>query len=167
MNNIKKFESMINLIRQIPEEEAPKGLVDRVCSSLQPKKLSVWKRIYRSVMTPCEISFTPGKLIPVAAACTVLFFVVFSFLTHFDHILTHLDRIVPHHADPDAACVGRAVRALVSDRTTSVDLAVAGDDVVVSDVGPLAFLDVPSADVGDGGLERRCAVVDCDLGRFA
>ncbi len=78
MNNIRKFENMINLIRQIPEEEPPRGLVDNVCGSLQPKRLPTWKKIYRAIMTPYEISFTPAKLIPVAAGCVFLFFVVFT-----------------------------------------------------------------------------------------
>ncbi|MBW1815203.1 MAG: isoamylase early set domain-containing protein, partial [Deltaproteobacteria bacterium] len=43
--------------------------------SLQPKRLSFWKKAYRKAFTPRTVSFTPGRLIP--AAVTVGLFLIF------------------------------------------------------------------------------------------
>lgn len=74
MNHLKEFEALIKLIRQMPAQDPPKGFADSVTSQLQPKQLPFWKRAYRAAFTPKTISFTPGRLIPLAAAVMALFF---------------------------------------------------------------------------------------------
>jgi len=75
MNTEKEFADLIQMIKQIPVEDPPQNFADRITGRLQPKHLSFWKQVYRKACTPRTVSFTPVKLIPVAAAIAILFFV--------------------------------------------------------------------------------------------
>jgi len=76
MNKEKEFESLIQLIEDMPPMAPPDDFTDRVMENLAPKRLSFWKKVYRKTFTPTTISFTPGKLIPSAVAVMALFFVL-------------------------------------------------------------------------------------------
>jgi hypothetical protein len=54
------------LIYLIPDSEAPAGLTESILSSLEPKIVPGWLRIYRWALRPRTVTFQPLKLVPAA-----------------------------------------------------------------------------------------------------
>ncbi len=58
-------------IQEMPDLEPPTRLLFSVMESLQPKRLSWWRRIYRWAQTPKTITLTPVTLAPLAASLMI------------------------------------------------------------------------------------------------
>ncbi|MEJ2233073.1 MAG: glycogen-binding domain-containing protein [Syntrophobacterales bacterium] len=54
------------LIYRMPDREAPAGLTESILSSLEPKIVPGWLRIYRWALRPRTVTFQPLKLVPAA-----------------------------------------------------------------------------------------------------
>ena len=54
------------LIYRMPDREAPAGLTESILSSLEPKIVPGWLRIYRWALRPRTVIFQPLKLVPAA-----------------------------------------------------------------------------------------------------
>jgi hypothetical protein len=54
------------LIYRMPDREAPAGLTESILSSLVPKTVPGWLRIYRWTLRPRTVTFQPLKLVPAA-----------------------------------------------------------------------------------------------------
>jgi hypothetical protein len=55
------------LIYRMPDREAPAGLTESILSSLEPKTVPGWVRIYRwALLRPRTVTFQPLKLVPAA-----------------------------------------------------------------------------------------------------
>lgn len=53
-------------IYSMPDREAPPGLTESILSSLEPKTVPGWLRIYRWTLRPRTVTFQPLKLVPAA-----------------------------------------------------------------------------------------------------
>jgi hypothetical protein len=51
------------LLYRMPDREAPTGLTESILSSLEPKTVPGWMRIYRWALRPRTITFEPLKLV--------------------------------------------------------------------------------------------------------
>ena len=65
-------EHLIGMLRRMPEHDPPRDLTSRVMASLQPKRVSLWRRLYLLVRTPREITVTPYRLAAAMAACVLI-----------------------------------------------------------------------------------------------
>jgi hypothetical protein len=54
------------LIYRMPDREAPAGLTESILSSLEPKIVPGWLRVYRWALRPRTVTFQPLKLVPAA-----------------------------------------------------------------------------------------------------
>lgn len=90
MDHEKKYNHLIDLLGQLPEETPSPGFTGRVLGSLEPKKAAWWKKVFLMAVTPRTVSFTPVKLVPVAAVCLALI-VLFSI---------HVIPVMNFHDDP-------------------------------------------------------------------
>jgi len=54
------------LLYRMPDREAPTGLTESILSSLEPKTVPGWMRIYRWARRPRTVTFQPLKVIPSA-----------------------------------------------------------------------------------------------------
>ncbi|UCE83297.1 MAG: glycogen-binding domain-containing protein, partial [Deltaproteobacteria bacterium] len=54
------------LIYRMPDREAPAGLTESILSSLKPKTVPGWLRIYRWALRPLTVTFQPLKMVPAA-----------------------------------------------------------------------------------------------------
>ncbi len=61
-----------NMIREMPEYDPPSFLVEEIISSLEPKKLSWWQKIYIWLTSSHSITVSPLKLVPAAAIMMVI-----------------------------------------------------------------------------------------------
>jgi hypothetical protein len=52
------------LIQHMPDRKAPAGLTESILSSLEPKTVPGWLRLYRWVLKPRTVTFHPLKLVP-------------------------------------------------------------------------------------------------------
>ena len=59
-------------IRRLPDLEPPPNLLRSVMSSIQPKRLSGWRRLSLWVRSPKTITWTPLRVIPVAMVVLVV-----------------------------------------------------------------------------------------------
>ena len=60
-------------IRRLPDLEPPPNLLGSVMRSIQPKRLSRWRRISLWARSPKTITWTPFRVIPVAVAVLIVF----------------------------------------------------------------------------------------------
>jgi hypothetical protein len=67
------------LIYRMPEREVPAGLTESILSSLEPKNVPGWLRIYRWALRPRTVTFQPLKLIPTAMVLVVVLAIAFHF----------------------------------------------------------------------------------------
>jgi hypothetical protein len=67
------------LIHRMPDREAPAGLTDSILSSLEPKTLPAWVRIYRWVLKPRTVTFQPLKVVPAAMVLLLGLAIIFQF----------------------------------------------------------------------------------------
>ena len=54
------------LIYRMPDREVPAGLTESILSSLKPKTVTGWLRIYRWALRPRTVTFQPLKMVPAA-----------------------------------------------------------------------------------------------------
>jgi len=59
-------------IRRLPDLEPPPNLLRSVMSSIQPKRLSGWRRLSLWVRSPKTITWTPLRIIPAAMVVLVV-----------------------------------------------------------------------------------------------
>ena len=97
MKEEKEFRDLVEMIMRMPEEQPPPGFADSVVSSLQPKKLSLWKKLYRKALTPRTITFIPAKLLPAVAVSLALFLALLfnNYPIHRSQVETGNYRLVP------------------------------------------------------------------------
>jgi hypothetical protein len=67
------------LIYRLPDREAPSGLAESILSSLEPKTVPGWRRIYRWVLRPRTVTFQPFKLVPVAMVLLLVLAIAIQF----------------------------------------------------------------------------------------
>jgi hypothetical protein len=67
------------LIYRMPEREAPAGLTASILSSLEPKTVPGWLRIYRWALRPRTVTFQPLKMVPAATVLVLGLVVVLQF----------------------------------------------------------------------------------------
>jgi hypothetical protein len=67
------------LIRRLPDREAPAGLAESILSSLEPKTVPGWRRIYRWVLRPRTVTLQPLRLVPAAMVLLLLLAIAFHF----------------------------------------------------------------------------------------
>jgi hypothetical protein len=68
-----------SLLYHMPDREAPAGLAESILSSLEPKTVSGWRRIYRWALRPRTVTFQPLKLVPAAMVLLLLLAIAFQF----------------------------------------------------------------------------------------
>jgi hypothetical protein len=61
-----ELRALKRLIYRMPDREAPAGLTESILSSLEPKTVPGWMRIYRWALRPRTVTFQPLKIIPSA-----------------------------------------------------------------------------------------------------
>lgn len=62
-----QMRQIASWIEKLPDVAPPSNLVPSVMQVLQPKKISLWRGLYRWATTMKSFSFTPLQLAPVAA----------------------------------------------------------------------------------------------------
>jgi hypothetical protein len=67
------------LIYRMPDREAPAGLAESILSSLEPKTVPAWLRIYRWALRPRTVTFQPLKLVPAAMVLVLVLVIAFQF----------------------------------------------------------------------------------------
>ena len=67
------------LIYRMPDREAPAGLTESILSSLEPKTVPGWVRIYRWALRPRTVTFQPLKLVPAAMVLVLGLAIAFQF----------------------------------------------------------------------------------------
>ena len=67
------------LIYRMPDREAPAGLTESILSSLEPKPVPGWVRIYRWALRPRTVTFQPLKLVPAAMVLVLGLAIAFQF----------------------------------------------------------------------------------------
>jgi hypothetical protein len=65
-NENQEILALKRLIHSMPEKEAPAGLTESILSSLEPKIVPGWLRVYRWALRPRTVTFQPLKLVPAA-----------------------------------------------------------------------------------------------------
>ncbi len=78
MNHKKDHFNLAALLRNLPEEDLPRDLTPLVMESLQPKTVSMWRRLYLLVRTPRMVNITPYRLAGAVAACVLIIALVFQ-----------------------------------------------------------------------------------------
>ena len=78
MDEKKKEQQLIDILRSLPERELPHDLTPAVLRSLSPKKVSLTRRLLLIVRTPRIITVTPLRLAYVAMACMFIWAAVLN-----------------------------------------------------------------------------------------
>ena len=71
--------SLKRLLYRMPDRETPAGLAQSILSSLEPKTVPAWLRIYRWTLRPRTVTFQPLKLLPTAMVILVGLAIAFHF----------------------------------------------------------------------------------------
>ena len=67
------------LLYRMPDREVPAGLAQSILSSLEPKTVPAWVRIYRWALRPRTVTFQPLKLLPTAMVVLAGLAIAFHF----------------------------------------------------------------------------------------
>jgi hypothetical protein len=59
-------------IRDLPALEPPDILLESVMHAVRTRELPIWTRLFRWSKAPCSVTFTPLRLVPVAALLIVV-----------------------------------------------------------------------------------------------
>ena len=80
-NNDEDQELLVlkRLIYRMPDKEAPPGLTESILSSLEPKTVPRWLRIYRWALRPRTVTFQPLRMVPAAMVFALLLVVALQF----------------------------------------------------------------------------------------
>jgi hypothetical protein len=63
---------LARMLHMMPDREPPPDLAEAVVQSVEPKRISIWRRVYLWANTPRSITFSPIKLIPATAVIVLL-----------------------------------------------------------------------------------------------
>lgn len=65
--NMEELVGIAQMLKQMPDQDPPHDLVSKVLRSVEPKKNSLWTRLYQWLRMPRSIRIVPMKLIPAGA----------------------------------------------------------------------------------------------------
>ena len=71
--------SLKRLIYRMPDREVPAGLTESILTSLEPKTVPGWVRVYRWALRPRTVTFQPLKLVPAAMVLVLGLAIAFQF----------------------------------------------------------------------------------------
>jgi hypothetical protein len=63
---------LTRMLRDMPDRQPPQDLAKAILRSLQPKQISIWRRLYLWAITPRSVNISPIKLIPATAVAIAL-----------------------------------------------------------------------------------------------
>ncbi|MDQ7032379.1 MAG: glycogen-binding domain-containing protein [Desulfonauticus sp.] len=82
-------------LKNLPDREPPSDLADKIIQSLEPKKLSFWKKLYVWLITPKAITISPLKLAPALALSLLLIWLAFGNFFSGSQVFKNTQKLVP------------------------------------------------------------------------